>query len=237
MKDGDGHPFWALVSAQVVTYAGDDCVLIGLYDITERKRRDDDIRRLAFRDTLTTLPNRAAFDESVRDALAHAERTEGRLAILFVDLDQLKEVNDTYGHKGGDRLLQAIATRLASAVRQSDCVARLGGDEFVVLVPDVVDDAAVAGVAWKLLDRIGKPLLIEDRECIVTASIGISRYPEDGADLHTLLKNADVAMYRAKTEGKNTFRFYSATPERDVATDDEAQQSRRVLPGGDRTSD
>jgi diguanylate cyclase (GGDEF)-like protein len=207
-------------------------VLIGLYDITERKRRDDDIRRLAFRDTLTTLPNRAAFDESVREALLHAERTQGRFAVLFIDLDQLKEVNDTYGHKGGDRLLQAIATRLASAIRQSDCVARLGGDEFVVLVSDIVDDAAVAGVAWKLLDRIAKPLLIEDRDCVVTASIGISRYPEDGADLHTLLKHADVAMYRAKTEGKNTFRFYTPSVDRDGAVGGEPHM-RRIAPGGE----
>jgi diguanylate cyclase (GGDEF)-like protein/PAS domain S-box-containing protein len=237
MKDGDGHPFWALVSAQAVTYGGEDCVLMALYDITERKRRDDDIRRLAFRDTLTTLPNRVAFDESVRLALAAAARDGGRLAILFVDLDQLKEVNDTYGHKGGDRLLQAIATRLASAVRQTDCVARLGGDEFVVLVSDVVDDAAVAGVAWKLLDRIGKPLLIEDRECIVTASIGVSRYPEDGADPHTLLKNADVAMYRAKTEGKNTFRFYSAIVDRPSSRDAaREQESSGMAPSADDAS-
>jgi len=211
MRDTEGHPFWALVSAQHVIYAGESCVLIGLYDITERKRQDDDIRRLAFRDILTTLPNRIAFDQSVTQALAHAERTNGKLAILFVDLDQFKQVNDTFGHKGGDRLLQGIATRLASTVRQSDCVARLGGDEFVVLLPEIVDQAAVAGVAWKLLDRIAKPLLIEERECAVTASIGISCYPDDGVDLHALLKNADIAMYRAKAEGKNTFRFYSAT--------------------------
>jgi diguanylate cyclase (GGDEF)-like protein/PAS domain S-box-containing protein len=210
MKDGEGNPFWALVSAQKVTYAGELCVLIGLYDITERKRLDDDIRRLAFRDTLTTLPNRAAFDQAVNQALAAAERATRRLAVLFVDLDQFKQVNDRFGHKGGDRLLQGIATRLGTTVRQSDCVARLGGDEFVVLLPEIADQAGVAGVAWKLLDRIAKPLLIDDTECAVTASIGISCYPEDGADLHTLLKNADIAMYRAKAEGKNTFRFYSA---------------------------
>ena len=214
MRDGEGQPFWALVSAQKVTYSGEQCVLIGLYDITERKRRDDDIRRMAFRDTLTTLPNRAAFDQALNQAIAQAQSSNKRLAVLFVDLDHFKQVNDTYGHKGGDRLLQAVATRLGSTVRQSDCVARLGGDEFVVLLADIVDFAAVAGVAWKLLDRIAKPLMIEERECVVTASIGISCFPEDGMDLHTLLKNADIAMYRAKAEGKNTFRFYSAT--RDV---------------------
>ena len=214
MRDGEGQPFWALVSAQRVVYAGEPSVLIGLYDITERKRRDDDIRRMAFRDNLTTLPNRAAFDHAVNLALAQVHGTNKRLAILFVDLDQFKHINDTLGHKAGDRLLQAIATRLGSTVRQSDCVARLGGDEFVVLLPDIVDFAAVAGVAWKLLDRIAKPLMIEERECTVTASIGIGCYPEDGMDLHTLLKNADIAMYRAKAEGKNTFRFHSAT--RDV---------------------
>jgi len=234
MRDGDGLPFWALVSAQTVMYAGDHCVLVGLYDITERKRRDDDILRMAFRDTLTTLPNRASFDQSVNLALAQAQRESRRLAVLFIDLDQFKQVNDTYGHKGGDRLLQAIATRLFSTVRQTDCVARLGGDEFVVLLPEIVDFAAVAGVAWKLLDRIANPLIIEDRECAVTASIGISCYPEDGSDVHTLLKNADVAMYRAKAEGKNRFRFYSGLrgpdfPEDPLSGIDPAR--RRELPG------
>ncbi|MEP7084873.1 MAG: GGDEF domain-containing protein, partial [Betaproteobacteria bacterium] len=122
----------------------------------------------------------------------------------------------SFGHKGGDRLLQAIATRLASCVRNTDFVARLGGDEFAVLLPDVVDAEAVAGVAWKLLERISVPLMIEEQECRITASIGISCFPEDGGDLHTLLKDADIAMYRAKAEGKNTFRFYSAARQVEV---------------------
>jgi diguanylate cyclase (GGDEF)-like protein len=134
-----------------------------------------------------------------------------------VDLDQFKNVNDTFGHKGGDRLLLTIATRLAGSVRKTDFVARLGGDEFVVLLPEVVELEPVAGVAWKLLERIAEPLVIEEQEYKVTASIGISCFPDDGADLPTLLKNADIAMYRAKAEGKNTFRFHSQLAPREIA--------------------
>lgn len=209
MRDSEGHPFWGLVAAQTVTYAGEQCVLTGLYDITERKQRDDHIRRMAFRDPLTRLPNRASFDQNLRRALALAQVSGKRLALLFVDLDEFKNINDTYGHKGGDRMLQAIAIRLANSLRKTDFAARLGGDEFVVLFPEAVDIEAVAGLAWKLLGRISKPLMIEGQDCGVTASIGISFFPDDGADLHALLKNADIAMYRAKAEGKNTFRFYS----------------------------
>ncbi|MBP8297946.1 MAG: sensor domain-containing diguanylate cyclase, partial [Burkholderiales bacterium] len=154
MRDSAGQPFWALVSAQSVNYQGEVCVLIGLYDITERKRRDDDIRRIAFRDTLTRLPNRASFDRNLARALMRAEASGKRMALLFVDLDQFKYINDTYGHKGGDRVLQAIAIRLANSVRKTDFVARLGGDEFVVLLPEFDDLEAVAGLAWKLLGRI-----------------------------------------------------------------------------------
>jgi len=210
MRDAEGQPFWALVSAQPVTWGGQPCVLTGLYDITERKRRDDDIRRLAFRDTLTRLPNRASFDRNLTLALERAEASGKRLALLFVDLDQFKQINDTYGHKGGDRLLQAVAIRLANSVRKSDYVARLGGDEFVVILPEFADLESVAGLAAKLLARVAKPLAIEGETCMVTASIGIACFPDDGANRHTLLKHADIAMYRAKAEGKNTFRFHAA---------------------------
>ena len=216
MRDSEGHPFWALVSAQTVTYAAERCVLTGLYDITERKRRDDDIRRMAFRDTLTRLPNRASFDRNLGRALALAEVSGKRLALLFVDLDQLKNINDTYGHKRGDRLLQAIAIRLANSVRKTDYVARLGGDEFVVLLSELGDLGAVAELAGKLLGRISKPLAIAGQDRTVTASIGISCFPDDGTDARTLLKNADIAMYRAKTEGKNRFCFYSTARQFEV---------------------
>ncbi|MBK7470855.1 MAG: diguanylate cyclase [Betaproteobacteria bacterium] len=219
MRDSAGQPFWALVSAQSVTYQGEECVLIGLYDITERKRRDDDIRRIAFRDTLTRLPNRASFDRNLARALMRAAVSGKRMALLFVDLDQFKYINDTYGHKGGDRLLQAIAIRLANSVRKTDFVARLGGDEFVVLLPEFDDLEAVAGLAWKLLGRISKPLLIEGQPCRVTASIGISCLPDDGTDLNALLKHADVAMYRAKAEGKNRFHFHSVRGQFDAPPD------------------
>ncbi|MBK8740919.1 MAG: diguanylate cyclase [Betaproteobacteria bacterium] len=219
MRDSAGQPFWALVSTQSVTYQGEECVLIGLYDITERKRRDDDIRRIAFRDTLTRLPNRASFDRNLARALMRAAVSGKRMALLFVDLDQFKYINDTYGHKGGDRLLQAIAIRLANSVRKTDFVARLGGDEFVVLLPEFDDLEAVAGLAWKLLGRISKPLLIEGQPCRVTASIGISCLPDDGADANALLKHADVAMYRSKAEGKNRFHFHSVRGQFDAPPD------------------
>jgi diguanylate cyclase (GGDEF)-like protein len=142
-------------------------------------------------------------------SIGEAHRYERRLAVAFLDLDRFKQINDTLGHEAGDQLLQEVATRLKGCVRKSDTVARLGGDEFVVLLPQLDDESHAALVARKILAAVAKPFTLMGQEFRVTASIGISTYPQDGLDEQTLTKNADIAMYQAKAEGKNNFQFYS----------------------------
>jgi diguanylate cyclase (GGDEF)-like protein len=142
-------------------------------------------------------------------SISQARRYGRRLAVLFLDLDRFKYINDTLGHEAGDQLLQEVARRLRACLRDTDTVARLGGDEFVVLLPELPDEKDVIAVAKKLLLGIAKPFVLLGQEFRVTTSIGISTYPGDGLDEQTLMKDADIAMYRAKEEGKNQFQFYS----------------------------
>ena len=164
---------------------------------------------LAFHDGLTTLPNRSLFSKLLVQSINQAHRYNRQLAVLFLDLDRFKHINDTLGHEAGDQLLQEVATRLKACLRDSDTVARLGGDEFVVLLPELKEEKYVATVAQKILSAIAKQFVLMGQELRVTASIGISIYPQDGLDEQTLTKNADIAMYQAKDEGKNNFQFYS----------------------------
>jgi diguanylate cyclase (GGDEF)-like protein len=167
------------------------------------------VEYLAYHDGLTALPNRSLFSKLLGQSISEAQRYRKPLAVLFLDLDRFKQINDALGHAAGDQLLQEVAKRLKGCVRESDAVARLGGDEFVVLLPQVHDGALAAAVAQKILAAIAKPFALIGQEFRVTASIGISVYPKDGLDEQTLTKNADVAMYHAKNEGKNNFQFYS----------------------------
>ncbi len=167
------------------------------------------VEYLAYHDGLTGLPNRSMFSKSLSQSISEAHRYGRRLAVAFLDLDRFKQINDTLGHDAGDRLLQDVAKRLKTCVRESDIVARLGGDEFVVLLPDLSDVKHAAVIAEKILLTIAKPFNLIGQGFRVTASIGISTFPLDGLDEQTLTKNADVAMYQAKAEGKNNFQFYS----------------------------
>jgi diguanylate cyclase (GGDEF)-like protein len=167
------------------------------------------VEYLAYHDGLTGLPNRSMFGKLLGQSISEAHRYERRLAVAFLDLDRFKQINDTLGHEAGDQLLQEVATRLKMCVRDSDTVARLGGDEFVVLLPELEDEKYSAIVAQKILAAVAKPFTLMGQEFRVTASIGISTYPHDGPDEQTLTKNADIAMYQAKAEGKNNFQFYS----------------------------
>jgi diguanylate cyclase (GGDEF)-like protein len=167
------------------------------------------IEYLAYHDGLTGLPNRSMFSKLLSQRISEARRYDRGLAVAFLDLDRFKQINDTLGHEAGDQLLREVATRLQGCVRDSDSVARLGGDEFVVLLPDLEDGKLAATVAHKILAVLGKPFTLIGHEFRVTASIGISVYPQDGQDEQTLTKNADIAMYQAKAEGKNNFQFYS----------------------------
>jgi diguanylate cyclase (GGDEF)-like protein/PAS domain S-box-containing protein len=175
-----------------------------------RTQAEDAVKFLAMHDALTKLPNRAMFSERLAGAIANAERHARTLAVLFIDLDRFKLINDTLGHEAGDYVLGEAARRLTDSLRAGDTVARLGGDEFVVLLEEVVDPVYVGSVSQKLIDALAAAFMIGGNEYRVTASIGVSAYPQDGSDSETLLKNADIAMYRAKERGRNGFEFYSA---------------------------
>ena len=191
-----------------VTALADVASLLALF--LKRQRAEADLQRFARYDSLTGLPNRSFFLDTLERTLSRAGRQRTRSALLFLDLDGFKAVNDGLGHAAGDSVLQTIAERLRAGTRSSDLVARIGGDEFIVLVSNLAraDDAAL--VARGLLDRLAKPCRTDNHDVTLSASAGISVYPEDGTDADTLLRNADLAMYRSKQEGKNTYRFFTA---------------------------
>jgi diguanylate cyclase (GGDEF)-like protein/PAS domain S-box-containing protein len=181
---------------------------IGQYWV--RKQAEEALQFVAKHDALTALPNRIMFHDRLELAVARAKRNGRRLAVMFIDMDRFKIINDTLGHEAGDTLLREVAKRLTGTLRTSDTVARLGGDEFVVLIEDVSDPVYLGTIAQKLIDALAASFLLSGQEYHVTASIGISTYPDDSEDIQTLLKNADIAMYRAKEQGRNAFQFYSA---------------------------
>src|SRR5947207_3418748 len=178
-------------------------------DISARKQAEERIQYLAHHDGLTALPNRTLFSELLSLAIRQSKRYGHKFAVLFIDLDRFKLINDTLGHDAGDVLLREVSRRLTETLRSSDVMARLGGDEFVVMVHEVGAPRQVEAVARKIMAAVIKPITIQGQECRVTASIGISMYPADADDEQSLMKNADTAMYCAKEEGKNTFRFYT----------------------------
>jgi diguanylate cyclase (GGDEF)-like protein/PAS domain S-box-containing protein len=178
-------------------------------DITQRKESQERIEYLAHYDSLTGLPNRTLLADRLRITIENARRYSLRLALLFVDIDRFKLVNDSLGHEIGDKLLRAVAQRMQSTVRQADTVSRVGGDEFVVLLSRIETVADAARTAEKLITSISLPYQIEEHELLLTASIGISIYPDNGKDASSLTRNADAAMYSAKGHGRNRYQFYS----------------------------
>ncbi len=179
-------------------------------DITERKRTEEQLNYLAYYDTLTGLPNRALLLERLKQATLDAERVDRLVAVMFLDLDRFKYINDTLGHHAGDDLLKAVAKRLEECVRPGDTIARLGGDEFTIVLANVAHVDDVARVARKLIDSFALPFQVDGRELFTTASIGITLYPFDEREAEGLLKNADTAMYHAKERGRNTFQYFTA---------------------------
>ncbi len=179
-------------------------------DLEERKRVEQNIRHMAHHDALTGLPNRALFRDRLTHAMAQADRYHQILAVLFLDLDRFKAINDTLGHNVGDQLLKIAAERLRSCVRDCDTVARLGGDEFTIIVDDIVEVKDAAIVAQKILDTLSQPFNLHGHEVFISVSIGLTLYPNDDENADNLLRNADSAMYRAKEYGRNNYQFYVA---------------------------
>ncbi len=206
----DGSEVPLEMSLSRITHSGPPLYSVVLNDISARKRDEARLNALANYDPLTALPNRTLFHQRLQRSLVHAQRFNEGLAVLFIDLDRFKNVNDTLGHDAGDRVLQAVAERLKGCLREVDILARLGGDEFAVLIEQVTDARMVGAIAHKLIKAVGELLMLGEQEYQITASIGISTYPADGSDGTTLLKNADIAMYRAKEKGKNNSQFYAA---------------------------
>src|SRR5205823_10332005 len=174
-----------------------------------RKQAERNLQFVASHDALTGLFNRSMFGQRLQQALAQAHRHDRRLAVLFIDLDGFKRVNDLLGHDAGDVLLTELANRLRECMRESDTLGRMGGDEFVVLIEGYEEESQLLEVARKILETVDQPFLLRNGEHRVTASIGIGAYPQDGEDAAELLKNADIAMYRAKDQGKNQYQFHS----------------------------
>lgn len=184
--------------------------VLGIYsDITERQRDQQQLRNYAFYDSLTGLPNRRLLRERLEQGLGRMRRRKRSIALLYLDLDDFKRINDTLGHDAGDRLLVQVANRLRAVLRESDTVARLGGDEFNILLEDVKDASDVQRVAYKVLESLRTPIPIDGHEILVTTSIGVTLAPKDGADSETLLRNADIALYDAKDCGADRLRFFS----------------------------
>jgi len=180
-------------------------------DITELKENEQRVTNLAYYDPLTGLPNRRLFSDRLAMALAHAHRYHTRMAVLFLDLDRFKRINDSLGHEVGDRLLQQVASRLRGCVREDDTVARQGGDEFVTLLAEIDELADATQIARRMIESLRAPIEIGGNELFVSSSIGIAVYPDDGTSEELLLRNADAAMYEAKESGRNGFRLYSPT--------------------------
>lgn len=226
-KDGTTFPIEASFSmAETRTGA---LAVSYIADITARKQAAEKLLQAAQHDPLTDLPNRALIYELGAHLLASADRGHNQAAVLFFDLDRFKPINDTYGHLTGDKMLQEVASRLRHTVRASDLVGRLGGDEFIAVLPDIREPADVLQAASILLKRLGEPYRIDSLELRTSPSIGISIYPDDGRDLDTLIRHADAAMYYAKSQGRNTFQFFTQEinkhAERTLAIEQRMRQS------------
>ena len=208
-KDGSIYPAWLTIS-QVLDAQGEVTHYVGVFsDVSRLKQSQAKLEYLAKHDALTDLPNRLLLTERLEQAIRHCQRREQGFALIFLDLDHFKHINDSFGHPAGDQLLHEVARRVVGSVRQDDTVARVGGDEFVVLLENLADPHKVANLACQLIRDLNAPLVLEQRDIRITASLGICTYPTDGADASTLMRNADAAMYRAKDRGRNTYEFYT----------------------------
>jgi len=230
LRDRAGEPVWALENVRRIEPAdGRPAILEGiLLDISDRKRAEQEIEFKAYHDALTHLPNRALFLDRLEVALAQAERNGTGLAVLFLDLDEMKAINDTFGHAIGDRVLQGVAGRLVDSLRGGDTVARVGGDEFLILL-SLQESSDAEEIARKVLARFDEALTVDDDELYVTTSIGVALYPGDGDDAETLIRHADGAMYRVKEVGGHDLQLSSRSSRRNVGRLSLEEQLRTAL--------
>ena len=207
----DGSVIWVALSASVRRSAdGTPFQIVGLFEnINDRKRMEEEIRHMAHHDSLTGLPNRRLFADILRVELAQGRRHKSKLAVLFLDLDRFKDINDTLGHEVGDELLKEVARRFRKTIREADTVARIGGDEFNIVIGGIFRTEDIGDFAQKIINSLRKPLMINGNELNITTSIGISVYPDDSEDIEVLRKYADIAMYHAKQSGRNMYQFYN----------------------------
>ena len=207
-KNGEIYPEWLTISL-VTDETNHPIYHIAIFsDMTARKAIEQRLYDLAHFDSLTHLPNRTLLADRLHQAIAQAERNNKQLALLFIDLDRFKYVNDTFGHLIGDLLLQEVSLRLKSCVRSSDTISRLGGDEFVVLLPEISDSKGAAKVAKQIIKQLTSTFILKDNQIHIGGSVGIALYPDNGGDAETLMKSADSAMYAVKESGRNNFQFF-----------------------------
>jgi len=206
---GNGEERWAELSSGMTRFEGRPGLVLAGFDVSERKQAEARIRTLAYHDPLTGLPNRLLFDDRLQMAIADAHRRGQRLAVVFLDLDHFKHINDSLGHKAGDEVLQVIGRRVRETLRTGDTVARLGGDEFVLLLTGLHAPEEAAVVAQKVLEIVRAPVHLSGRDFFITGSIGICVFPDDGQDAEALLKNADTAVYRAKERGRDNCQLFT----------------------------
>ncbi|WP_134684942.1 diguanylate cyclase domain-containing protein [Brevibacillus migulae] len=178
-------------------------------DITERKRLEDQLHYMAYHDMLTELPNRRKLYDLIDDALKQTQENRKMLAVMYLDCDDFKKINDTLGHEAGDEFLRGLSKRLRYCVRDTDILSRFGGDEFVIILPDIANEEEVARIAERIIHSLGQPWLIKQQQLSVTVSVGISLYPRDGQEKYELIGRADEALYQAKDLGRNRYKLYS----------------------------
>ncbi len=233
-KNGEAYPEWLGVSAVRETDGKARYFVYIFSDMTERKAAQERIEFLAHHDPLTELPNRLLLRDRMAQAMAHAVREQSRVALMFLDLDRFKKINDSLGHPVGDALLKAVVERLKSCVRESDTISRQGGDEFIIVLNDVRDSDAVSRVADKIHQRMGHPFLIGEHALISSFSIGVAIFPDDGEDFDVLMQKADTAMYHAKEAGRNSHRFFTEQMNLQVVEHMNLEtQLRRALENGE----
>ncbi|MCU7851721.1 MAG: EAL domain-containing protein [Candidatus Thiodiazotropha sp. (ex Monitilora ramsayi)] len=227
-KDGSVFPEWLSIAA----IKSDEGVLkeyVAVFsDITKHKQDEEKIRYQANFDALTGLPNRTLLSDRLAQSILSANRENWKLGLLFVDLDQFKVVNDTFGHVVGDELLQQVAERIRECVREVDTVARFGGDEFVILLQDISDPEVAVAISTKIIEAVTDPFRLYERDIFIGASIGITVYPEDAGTADALLRNADMAMYQAKEHGRNTYQFFTPSMQRQTIERQQLEQDLRL---------